>query len=265
MHMDPLSNEQLQEKVPSAFAGQPHHSVSDRYTFIPTVDVIDGMRAAGFFPVQATQSRTKLPEKQVFAKHSIRFRAEDSRLLNVGDSILETVLTNAHIVGTAYDLGLGVYRLTCKNGMMVSEGLVESVHIRHRGDIIKQVVDASINLINEGPKVNKAITKWREINLDAEEQLNLAKDAHTLRFANNPQLAEAFKPEQLLNARRYDDKGSDLWSTFNRIQENVVKGGLRAFANGRKLRSREVKSIDHNTDLNRDLWSLAENLASSKG
>jgi hypothetical protein len=54
----PLSNEQLQRYAPSAFAGQAWEGQSNRYAFIPTSAVIDGMRNAGFLPVSASQSRS---------------------------------------------------------------------------------------------------------------------------------------------------------------------------------------------------------------
>jgi hypothetical protein len=77
-------------------------------------------------------------------------------------------------------------------------------------------------------------------------------------------------PAHLLNPRRRDDAGSDLWSTFNRIQEHVIKGGDRArdyTANngrGRNVRSREVKSISGNVNLNKAVWTLAAQMAELK-
>ena len=70
----------------------------------------------------------------------------------------------------------------------------------------------------------------------------------------------------MLTIRRREDTGNDLWSVFNRVQENTVRGGLR-FRNeetGRRNRTREVKGIDQNIRLNRALWELAEKMASLK-
>ncbi|MGG6549144.1 UNVERIFIED_CONTAM: DUF945 domain-containing protein, partial [Prevotella sp. 15_C9] len=70
---------------------------------------------------------------------------------------------------------------------------------------------------------------------------------------------------QLLRPRRFDDRESDLWSTFNRVQENLVKGGLDGrTANGRRQRTRPVQGIDQNVRLNRALWLLAEGMRELK-
>jgi len=69
----------------------------------------------------------------------------------------------------------------------------------------------------------------------------------------------------LLVPRRWDDRKSDLWSIFNRVQENLVKGGLTGrTANGRRQRTRPVQGIDQNLRLNRALWMLAEGMRQLK-
>ena len=70
-----LSNDEIRRYAPSAFAIEPYHGQSNRYTFIPTSSVIDGMRAAGFLPVSASQSRARLADRKDYTKHMIRFRA----------------------------------------------------------------------------------------------------------------------------------------------------------------------------------------------
>jgi hypothetical protein len=66
---------------------------------------------------------------------------------------------------------------------------------------------------------------------------------------------------QVLRPRRIDDDRCDLWATFNRVQENLIDGGLRTRAiNGRRLTTRPVQGIDQNLRLNRALWRLADGL-----
>ena len=69
-----------------------------------------------------------------------------------------------------------------------------------------------------------------------------------------------------MRPRRTADTGTDLWTVFNRVQENVIKGGLYGFtkdAIGRpqRRRTREVKGIDQNDTLNRALWRLSMEMA----
>ncbi len=258
-----LSNEQIQRYAPSAFAGQAFHAQSSRYAFVPTSAVIDGMRNAGFFPVKATQSRSRIEGKQMFTKHMIRFRSTDANITKVGDSALEFVLVNSHDGTSAYDLSMGMFRLACLNGLMVAESLCEAIHIRHTGNIIDRVIESTTSLLQNAPRVSDTVSQWRNIQLTEPEQRILAEEAHSLRFDT---LEGTPNPEKLLTVRRSADNGSDLWSTFNRIQENVVRGGLRTIdpETRRRNRTREVKGIDHNIKLNRALWSLAEKMASLK-
>jgi len=125
----PLTDEQIQQLAPSAFAGQAYEKQSDRYAFIPTTEVISTLRDAGYMPVQASQSSSRIPGKKLFTKHMLRFAASNDSLSVVGDSKLEAVLINSHDGTSAYHLSLGVFRLVCSNGMVVSDSLVESFAI----------------------------------------------------------------------------------------------------------------------------------------
>ena len=66
---------------------------------------------------------------------------------------------------------------------------------------------------------------------------------------------------QILSARRWQDKNDDLWTTYQRLQENLLKGGLPGrTAKGKRAHTRAVKGIDGDVKLNRALWVMAENM-----
>jgi hypothetical protein len=66
------------------------------------------------------------------------------------------------------------------------------------------------------------------------------------------------QPSQLLSCRRAEDLGGDLWSTLNKVQENLCGGGLRRFsATGRLTRTRRLTSIREDVRVNGQLWDLA--------
>ena len=259
----PLSNEEINNVAPSAFAMEPWVAQSQRYAFVPTSRVIDGMREAGFLPYNAAQSLSRTPGKQFFTKHIIRFRPENSALSQVGDTAVEAVLVNSHDGTSPYELSLGAFRLACLNGMMVSEGLADLVKIRHTGNIIESVIENTRRILDAAPLVANAISRWKTIDLKPSEARILAEEAHSLRFEDG---ANAPVAEKLLQPRRLADNGTDLWTTFNRIQENVITGGLRTTnpVTFRRNRTRPVVGIAENTKLNRALWSLAEKMAELK-
>jgi hypothetical protein len=66
-----------------------------------------------------------------------------------------------------------------------------------------------------------------------------------------------------LEPRRAEDQSNNLWTVFNTVQENLVRGGLSDSRRDRrgKLRTmRSLKGIDSRVFLNKALWSLAEAL-----
>jgi hypothetical protein len=258
----PITLDDIRRSAPSAFAVEPYHQMSGRYAHIPTVQVIEGMLQAGFQPFAAMQSRTRIEDKREHTKHMIRFRAMNTAL-TVGSTFPEIVLVNSHDGSSAYKLMAGIFRLVCGNGMIVADSMIESLNVRHSGNVIAEVATGSLQLVERMPEAIDAIARWKQIQLTAQQQNAFAEAAHVVRFADSEgHIHTPIQPEQLLRVRRYDDNASDLWSTFNRVQENVIKGGLSAFDPTSRRRSsmRGVKGIDQDVRLNRALWTLAEKM-----
>jgi len=70
--------------------------------------------------------------------------------------------------------------------------------------------------------------------------------------------------------RREETNANDLFSVFNIVQENTIKGGIvvrtrdeRGYI--KRVTTREVKSIDQNIKLNKALWTLSEKMMELKG
>jgi hypothetical protein len=143
----PLTMDEIARRAPSALAVRPNAKMSNRYTYVPTIEIINGMIGSGFQPFSASQSLTRIAEKKEFTKHMIRFRHQDvANSLVVGDAIPEVVLINSHDGGCAFRLMAGLYRLACSNGLLVAEAEIMSIAIRHTGDILRDVVIGSERL-----------------------------------------------------------------------------------------------------------------------
>src|SRR6266403_2854016 len=110
MTLQGLTNDQIMKAAPSVFALEPWERMSEKYKFIPTIQVVDAMRDNGFMPVRAGQSRSRIPGKAEFTKHLLRFRHVDYMDTSgrvVGDEIPEIVLMNSHDGTSAYKLNAG--------------------------------------------------------------------------------------------------------------------------------------------------------------
>lgn len=264
----PLTLDQIRQAAPSAFAAEPYHGMSQRYTYLPTVDVIRGMMQAGFQPFAAMQSRTSIDDKREHTKHLIRFRAANVTVSNVGDVFPEIVLVNSHDGTSAYKLMAGMFRLVCGNGLIVADTMIASLSIKHSGNVIEQAARGSVELVDRMPAALDTVDRWKSLQLTTGEQSAFAAAAHVVRFADaDGAVTTPIQPAQLLRPRRWDDKASDLWSVFNRVQENVIKGGLHAYKSGATVRTatRQVKGIDQDVRLNRALWTLGEKMAELRG
>lgn len=265
-----LTDDQLRAQAPSVFADAAHESRSSRYAYIPTSRVVEGLRSEGFAPVKVQVSRVRDGERKGFEKHMIRFRQLDS-IVKVGEVHPEVVLVNSHDGSTSYKLSAGLFRLICSNGLVVPQGEVDEVRIKHTGaNIVHDVIEASFRVLGQSTTAIETASRWGQLQLTDGEQTALAIGAHHARFADAAgEIDTPIEPAQLLSARRMDDRKNDLWTVFNRIQENVIKGGLSGVArdaDGKKRRvtTREVKGIDGNLNLNKAIWKMAEHLASLK-
>lgn len=255
-----LSDDWLRRKAPSVFAEQPMHGVSDRYAFVPTSQIVSRLRDSGWVPVDAFEQRVRLDERRGFQKHLLRFQRQDAVL---DEYTAELVLVNSHDRSSAYHLHAGLFRFVCGNGMIIADATFEKVSVRHSGFTPDEVVDASFRVLDNVPRLTENVEGFRARALSVPEQRAFAESALILKY--DDLAAAPVGPEHLLQPRRYEDQGSDLWQTFNRVQENLMRGGLKDYRrrkeNGKRhTRTRAVTGIDENVKLNKALWHLAEAL-----
>ncbi|MTI84352.1 MAG: DUF945 domain-containing protein [Firmicutes bacterium] len=255
----PLMDTELYKFAPSIFAEEKHGSRSEKYTYIPTIEVLNGLRKEGFEPFLATQSRARDESKRNFTKHMIRLRHTNQF---ADKEACEIVLINSHDGTSSYQMMCGIFRLVCENGMVLGD-TVEDIRIPHRGDIIGGVVDAAYSIVDDFDTAQESMETMKSTQLAFPEAEAFASAALTLKYDEVEKAP--ISPTQVLSARRSIDAKEDLWSTFNRVQENVIKGGLRGrSATGRRVSTRPVKSIENNIKLNKALWVLATQMAALK-
>jgi hypothetical protein len=155
-----------------------------------------------------------------------------------------------------YQLRVGLFRVLCTNGLVVSMGIFPVWRVMHRGDVVQDVVCAALRISERFEQLAAAVERMERTMLDAGQRLELAAQALALRFPNDA--AGAMQLSQILVARRAQDVGNDLWRTFNVLQENVLRGGLvRRSASNRLTRTRGIRAIREDVRLNSGLWEMA--------
>ena len=264
----PLAEDQMRNAAPSIFATGKHGSRSERYTYIPTIEVLRGLRKEGFEPFMVAQSKSRIEGKTEFTKHMIRMRHAGQ--VTTKPEANEIILINSHDGASSYQMLAGMFRFVCCNGLVVGQ-VVDDIRIPHKGNIQGEVIEGAFRVLDEFDAVAEHTEAMKALQLQPPEELALATAALALRFGERSvEVTGGHSPapvtaEQLIEARRPEDLRHSLWTTFQRVQENVIRGGQPGrSAQGRRLQTRPVASIDRGVSLNRALWMLAEEMRKLK-
>ena len=257
----PLSDDQIHRVAPSIFAEAPHESRSQRYAYIPTATVLTELRKEGFQPFMVTQTRTRHEDRRDYTKHMIRLRHASQ--INVRGEANEIILLNSHDGTSSYQMLAGMFRFVCSNGLVCGD-TVADVRVPHKGDVAGQVIEGAYQVLHSFDRALESRESMQAITLDEGEAEVFARAALSLKY-DDPDKPAPITESQILMPRRFDDRRPDLWSVFNRTQENLTKGSLHGrSANGRRQQTRPVQGIDSDVRLNRALWLLADGLRQLK-
>lgn len=253
-----LKREELEKYVPSIFSAEKHESRSDRYTYIPTITLVDKLREEGFLPYFATQARVNDESRREYTKHMLRLRRHDQI---TGKEVPEIILLNSHDGSSSYQMIPGMFRQVCTNGLVCWKNFAE-IRVPHKGDIVGQDIEGAYEVLGIFDNIRNEMDSMKAITLTEGEQAAFAAAALEYRYPDGHQPVTA---TQVLNARRYYDNSPDLWTTFNRIQENMIQGGLRGRTQkGAVTRTRAIRGIDGDIKLNQALWRMAEEMKKLK-
>lgn len=250
----PLTNDELMTHVPSVFGTDKHESRSVRYTYIPTIALLDSLKQEGFQPFFACQTRVRDQSKREHTKHMLRLRREGQI---TGKQVPEIILLNSHDGSSSYQMLPGLFRAVCQNGLICGESFGE-VRVPHKGNVVEKVIEGAYEVLGIFDQVEEKRDAMQSLLLPPPAQQAFAKAALNYRFGEDHQ---PVTESQVLSARRWQDESSDLWTVYNRLQENLSKGGLIGrTVQGKRSRTRAVNGIDGDIRLNRALWVMAEKL-----
>lgn len=263
-----LTNAEIARVAPSVFADEAHESRGEKYAFIPTAQVLDGLRAEGFEVFNAQQTRCRDENKRAFTKHLLRLRHPDLATTGqVGSEVPEIVLINSHDGTSAYKLLAGFYRCVCANGLVVASSQLDDVSVRHTGRVIDDVIEGSCRVVENLKQIAPVVDQYKGIELAPDEQIVFANAALALRWDTDDQ-GNSLAPISAIAAlqpRRFEDRKTDLFTIYNRLQENLVKGGVRGRGTtGRRTTTRAIGGVNEDVRINRGLWLLTEQFAALK-
>jgi len=149
-----------------------------------------------------------------FAKNGLAFDGER----------VDLMLYNSHDCGCAFKLIASVWRQICGNGLMVASEFANFSH-KHIGFNPDDFIHSAGEIASSAGTIADQVDDMKVIEMTPDERNIFAMSAHNLLYDDLE--SAPVHPDQLLSERRYDDKGNDLWTTFNVIQENIMRGGLK--------------------------------------
>ncbi len=247
MKSDSLTIEDLRRITPAVFDTAPHPAVSPVYEFIPTLPIVEALVARGWNIRSAHQNGHNDP----FALHRIVFDVPEApRIKAVGEVWPTATLYNSHNRTRRESLCLGLHRTVCKNQaqVMILGHSMNKIHIIGWHSV--EIQSTAENIIKEFGDVNNLVTRMTNRVLSDDEVLWFGKGAMSVRRYDTPDQAQLFttrEVEPLLEVRREADAGSDVWSVFNRVQENVMYGPRGG-----------IQEVRRNRNLNLGLWEVAK-------
>ena len=252
-----LNDEQLFKVVPSVFAAEKHESRSDKYLYIPTIDILHGLKKEGFEPFFACQCRTRTPGRHNHTKHMLRLRHASQEIDKSSDTN-EIILLNSHDGTSSYQMMAGRFRFVCSNGMIRGD-ITSDIRTPHKGNVLHNIIEGAYTILDNFSEIDETVDGFKSISLNSDEKRAYARAALELKYDDGKAPIEA---DDLLRTRRFEDRGDNsIWNTFNVVQENVIRGGLHGKTRaGKNTTTREVGGIDGNVKLNRALWVLADEL-----
>ena len=165
----------------------------------------------------------------------------------------------------AFKFSVGIFRLVCSNGLVIADEQFSDFRIRHKGYSFDELRDVVMQAVTDLPNKVQVLNDMKNRTLTQDEKNQLAIDAMLIRAGIEPGSDKAanvvYDSETIadvLEPKRKEDKGDDLWRTFNVIQEKIINGEFHAALVGAKVRKvRKIKSFEKDLQINKDLFQLA--------
>ena len=281
---DYKSKDELREIAPSIFSTKPSPEVSSKYSHIPTDKLIDDMDLLGWKVIDAKEVQARQKTTRGFQKHLVVFRNPDIVINQMPNNIVESstsptgyrrtdgtfakknpidtvfpqiLLTNSHDGKNAFTFTAGLFRMVCENGLVISTNEFEKVAIRHMGydfdELQKQVTEMTERL----PLTVDSMNKMIETKMEEKQILKFAKDMLAVRFPEDELRRITIDMDEFITPVRPEDKGDDLWSVFNVIQEKIIEGDFDYTIGTKHRKARQIKNFKQDMDLNSKMFDIA--------
>jgi hypothetical protein len=254
-----MNIEQMKKQASSIFTTTAAPTVSDKFTHIPTFKVIEDMSQLGWNVVDCKEVKARKEGTKGFQKHLVVFRNNDVVINGAdGDTVYpQILLTNSSDGKNAFTFTAGLFRMVCENGLVISTEQFNDVKMRHMGYTFEELQAQIREMVEQLPLTVESMNKMKQIQLNEEQAQALAKKALTTRFTEEQVENIQIDLDQLLEPTRDEDKGTDLWTVFNVIQEKILNGDFNYISGVKQRKARKVKNFKQDMEINQKLFAMA--------
>ena len=248
---------EIRQLASSIFTTQGAPGTSNKYAHISTEKIIDDMELLGWGVVDAKQVRARKGDG--YQKHLVVFRNNDIQInAEDGDTVFpQILLTNSHDGKNAFTFTAGLFRMVCENGLVVSSREFENMKIRHYGYSFEELQETIKSMVEKLPLTVDSLNKFRQVELSQEQAVEFAKKALTTRFNQDEIDNIQINFDELLTPTRVEDKGNDLWSVYNVVQEKLIHGMFNYKYGVKTRKARKIKNFKQDLVINEKLYDLA--------
>jgi hypothetical protein len=224
--------------------------INSKATMVESLDAVREFQRQGWNIAGAYEQRNKQNRK--VGSHFIRMEHPDFKVTNSKgkiDAVATMNIFNSTTGAKPMELDLGAYRQVCSNGMIAHTSYSNaSVPHTEKGQYSLQEILCDLGIRTQG--VMEEFNKLKERNVSPQEAMHLATQAAEIRFGKGHRIDVS----QLLNTVREEDKGDDVWTVFNRIQENLTQPHRITDHLGNVMNG--VSNIEEDTRINKELFEL---------
>jgi hypothetical protein len=165
-----------------ASSGKTSTTPEEKYTYIPTITLLENLKREGFQPFFACQSRVRDQSRREHTKHMLRLRRAGQ--IN-GQQVPEIIILNSHDGASSFQLLPGIFRSVCTNSLVCGQSFGE-IRVPHRGDVVGKVIEGAYEVLSVFDRVEENVTPCSPCN-SVTAQHALAKAALTYRFGEEYQ------------------------------------------------------------------------------
>lgn len=235
-------------------------TTTNKYVFIDTRQVVQDMLDLGYEVADFRRPKARTRAGQ-YSVHEVDFRRPQDMKKKASEAPRVLFINSCDGSKRAQFIA-GLIRFACSNGLVIGD-LIQHQKFLHIGEYAKSMMDSLKTIAADTAKAFDAIDKYGSINPTRETLHRMAEEAMKLRFPE-----EEHRPiadlDDLYQIRREEDLRPDLWTKWNVLQENILKGGVPMKNDSGQVRlSGPVGNIERSNSLNGELWNLLDEFATA--